>query len=215
MTIITPSNWLRNLVKHSFLREYQCKVINNGIDMSQFYPIKSDFRKKHGIQDKFMVLGVATAWDEMKGYSDYIKVANRLGEKYKVVLVGLTKEQLQKLPMNVLGIERTSSISELAQIYTAADLFLNLSYCENYPTVNIEAMACGTPVLTYKTGGSPEIVEEYKGYVIEQGNVNAVVEKIRGLKQSELVNPIIDRKKMDNAEATINYMKLYDGKSNE
>ena len=94
----------------------------------------------------------------MKGFSDYLKLANILDSDYKVVLVGLTKEQIKQLPNNVIGIERTASIKELAQIYTAADLFLNLSYCENYPTVNIEAMACGTPVLTYKTGGSSEIV---------------------------------------------------------
>lgn len=174
MTIITPSKWLGTWVKHSFLQKYPVKVINNGIDTSQFYPIESDFRKNNGLEDKFVLLGVATSWNEMKGYSDYLKLAEILGDKYRVVLVGLTKEQMGKLPHNVLGIERTANVQELAKIYTAADLFLNLSYCENYPTVNLESMACGTPVLTYKTGGSPEIIEKYGGWVVEQGNIVAV-----------------------------------------
>ena len=183
MTIITPSKWLSTWVKESFLKKYQVKVINNGIDITQFYPIKSDFREKNGLKDKYVLLGVATIWDEMKGYSDYLKLANMLEEDFRIVLVGLTKAQIEKLPQNIIGIERTANTKELAEIYTMADLFLNFSYCENYPTVNIEAMACGTPVLTYKTGGSPEIIEKYGGYIIEQGNLEKVVKclkKIRG-----------------------------------
>lgn len=178
MTIITPSEWLAGLVKKSFLAEYPVQVINNGIDTSKFHPTESDFREKNRLSDKFILLGVATSWDEMKGYSDYLKLADLLGEKYKVILVGLTKTQNSKLPNSVLGIERTANVQELAEIYTAADLFLNLSYCENYPTVNLESMACGTPVLTYKTGGSSEIVKKYGGLVVEQGNIDAVLEII-------------------------------------
>ena len=170
---------------------------------------KSDFRKKNKLENKFMLLGVATSWDEMKGFSDYLKLANILDSDYKVVLVGLTKEQIKQLPNNVIGIERTASIKELAQIYTAADLFLNLSYCENYPTVNIEAMACGTPVLTYKTGGSSEIVEEYDGFVVEQGNISAVAETIQLLMKKGLKRVLIDKSKFDNAQVTNNYLKLY------
>lgn len=209
MTIITPSRWLGTWTKKSFLKKYPVKVINNGIDTGMFYPVKSDFRKKNKLENKFMLLGVATSWDEMKGFSDYLKLANILDSDYKVVLVGLTKEQIKQLPNNVIGIERTASIKELAQIYTAADLFLNLSYCENYPTVNIEAMACGTPVLTYKTGGSSEIVEEYDGFVVEQGNISAVAETIQLLMKKGLKRVLIDKSKFDNAQVTNNYLKLY------
>lgn len=215
ITIITPSKWLRTWVKNSFLKEYPVRVINNGIDTKQFYPRESDFRKKNELEDKFVMLGVATSWDEMKGYSDYLKVAEMLGEGYKVVLVGLTKEQVDKLPKNVLGIERTSNVQELAEIYTASDLFLNLSYCENYPTVNIEAMACGTPVLTYKTGGSPEIVQEYDGYIVEQGDISAVIDKIHELKNKGFDRLNISREKFDNEQVTSNYLSLYGGKQNE
>ena len=211
MIIVTPSKWLAGLVRDSFLSEYPVIVINNGIDTSQFYSIKSDFRKNNGLEDKFVMLGVATSWDEIKGYSDYLKLADMLGEEYKVVLVGLTKEQINKLPPNVLGIERTANVQELAEIYTEADLFLNLSYCENYPTVNIEAMSCGTPVLTYETGGSPEIVQEYNGYVIEQGNVEKVAETIRSLKESGVEKLCVEKRRLDSKYTTRNYQKLYDG----
>ena len=211
LTVITPSEWLAGLIRKSFLAEYQVKVINNGIDTSQFYPIESDFRKKNGLEGKFVLLGVATSWDEMKGYSDYMKLAELLGEEYKVALVGLTKEQIKGLPREILGIERTSSVKELAEIYSAADLFLNLSYCENYPTVNIEAMSCGTPVLTYKTGGSPEIVEKYGGIVVEQGNTTAVANKCRNIKSGEerIKNSFV-LEENDNSVVIKNYLKLYE-----
>lgn len=211
MTIITPSKWLGTWVKDSFLKEYPVNVINNGIDARGFYPIESDFRKKNSLDGKFVLLGVATSWDAMKGYSDYLKLADVLGEEYQVVLVGLTKRQVKILPKSVIGIERTVNVQELAKIYTAADLFLNLSYCENYPTVNIEAMACGTPVLTYKTGGSPEIVERYGGIVIEQGDVIAIADKCRDLKNGkEKVTNSFVLEENDSSAVIKKYLKLYE-----
>lgn len=211
MTIITPSKWLGILVKNSFLRKYPVRVINNGIDISQFYPVKSDFRQKNGLENKFVVLGVATSWNELKGYSDYLKLANILGNDYRIVLVGLTKEQIENLPENIIGIERTANVRELTEIYTMADLFLNLSYCENYPTVNIEAMACGTPVLTYNTGGSPEIIEKYGGIVVEQGEVYVVADKCRNLKNGieEIKNNFV-LEENDNFTVIKKYLRLYD-----
>lgn len=209
MTIITPSKWLGTWVKNSFLKEYPVKVINNGIDTSQFYPIESDFKKKNGIEGKFVLLGVATSWDKMKGYPDYLELANRLGDAYKVVLVGLTKDQMESLPKNIFGIERTANIQELAEIYTASDLFVNLSYCENYPTVNIEAMSCGTPVLTYKTGGSSEIVIENNGYVVEQGDIGEVERIVRELRVEKELVVSLDKEQYDNATATKKYLKLF------
>lgn len=209
MVIVTPSKWLASWVKQSFLREYPVCVINNGIDTSKFYPIESDFRKKKKLDDKFMLLGVATAWDKNKGLLDYLKLASMLDDDYRIVLVGLKKNQIEILPKNVLGIERTANIEELAKIYTAADLFLNLSYCENYPTVNIESLACGTPILTYKTGGSPEIVEDYGGTVVEQGDIIKVLESIKTIKEEGVHKVCVDIGKFDNAQVIDNYLKLY------
>lgn len=181
MTIVTPSRWLEGLVKESFLSEYPVIVIHNGIDTSQFYPMESNFKERYKISDKFMLLGVSTSWDEMKGLSDYYRLADILGNRYQVVLVGLTKGQIENLPKNVLGIERTNSVRELAQIYSEADLFVNLSYCENYPTVNLEALSCATPVLTYETGGSPENAQ----IIVRRGDVEAVVAAVRSFNSKE------------------------------
>jgi len=158
MTIVTPSQWLADLVKQSYLGKYPVIVIHNGIDTSVFKPTPSDFRKKNGLEDKKIILGVASAWSDKKGLSDFIKLSEELDEKYKIVLVGLSEEQMKTLPSNIIGITRTNSTKELAEIYTAADVFLNLTYEDNYPTVNLEAQACGTPVITYRTGGSVESV---------------------------------------------------------
>lgn len=207
LTIVTPSEWLAGLVRKSFLAQYPVKVIHNGIDTSRFYPMENDTREYFGIGDKFMLLGVSTSWDEMKGYSDYLKLADILGDGYKVVLVGLTRNQKKKLPRNVIGIERTNSVRELAQLYSAADLFLNLSYCENFPTVNLEAIACGTPVLTYRTGGSPESAGK-DAIVIERGDLDAVAEVV---KKIEKKTPSVDRITIDKEKSVIEYKRIIGG----
>lgn len=181
MQIVTPSNWLRGLVKESFLKDYEITVIHNGINTKAFYPRKSHILEDYGIKNKFIVLGVSSVWDHMKGLDDYLELSNLLSDDCKLVLVGLTQEQVDNLPSNILGITRTESIDQLAMIYSESDVFVNLSYCENYPTVNIEALACGTPVLTYETGGSPEIVRKYGGAVVEKKSILAVKNKIDGM----------------------------------
>ena len=208
MMIITPSNWLASYVKQSFLKEYPVKVIHNGIDTSQFYPMENDFRKMYKLENKYILLGVATSWNDMKGYSDFIKLADLLNESYKVVMVGLTDKQLKKLPSKVLGIKRTASVKELAYIYSSADLFLNLAYCENYPTVNIEAMSCGTPVLTYQTGGRPEIVEKYGGIVVPKGDIKRVCSAIEEYKNKKIKNNFIPSQN-DNQIVIEKYLENY------
>lgn len=211
LIIVTPSEWLARLVRKSFLAQYQVKVIHNGIDTSQFYPMENDTREFFGIGDKFMLLGVSTSWDEMKGYTDFLKLADMLGDEYQIVLVGLTKTQKEKLPKRIIGIERTNSVKELAQIYSSADLFLNLSYCENYPTVNIEATACGTPILTYKTGGSPESAGK-EAIVVERGDVNAVANAIINYKNSGIQRGAVIRRSELDKEATVNsYTQIIGG----
>ncbi len=207
LTIVTPSAWLEGLVKKSFLQQYPICVINNGIDTSIFSPLENDFKKRFEIENQFMILGVSTSWDEMKGYSDYLKLASMLGDEYKIVLVGLTKKQRKNLPLNMIGVERTSSVKELAQIYSAADMFINLSYCENYPTVNLEALACGTPVLTYNTGGSTETAQ----IVVERGNIKEIISKIKQFRNNEIsdIKTEIDREKIDIQCKVREYIKLY------
>ena len=209
LTIVTPSEWLAGLVRKSFLALYPVTVIHNGIDTSQFYPMESNFREQLGIGNRVMLLGVSTAWDEMKGYSDYLKLADMLGEGYQVVLVGLTREQIGKLPKNVIGIERTNSVKELAQLYSAADIFLNLSYCENYPTVNLEAISCGTSVLAYDVGGMRETVNRNGKCVSPKGNLKEV-ERI--LTNTEISKNILSEDatlEIDKRHLTLKYLFLY------
>lgn len=176
MTIITPSKWLADLVKKSFLGEYSVEVIYNTINKDTFKPTPGDFRERYGLENKKIILGVASTWGPRKGFEDFIKLAGMLDKSYKIVLVGVTPEQAKVLPKNILSIHRTNNQQELAEIYTTADVFLNLTYEDNYPTVNLEAQACGTPVLTYRTGGSVESVEEAN--IIEVGDLVGAVRRI-------------------------------------
>lgn len=174
LTIVTPSKWLKEKVEQSFLKEYKVEVIHNGIDLDVFKPTPSDFRIRYGIEDKKIILGVASVWNRRKGLQDFIELSKILDDEYKIVLVGLTEEQKRSLPENIIGITRTNNVKELAEIYTAADVFFNPTYEDNYPTVNLEAQACGTPVVTYNTGGSVESVP--KENVIEKGDLLGALE---------------------------------------
>ncbi len=172
MTIITPSNWLSGLVKRSFLKEYPVKVINNGIDLSVFKPTESDFRQKHGLENKFVLLGIAFGWGKRKGLDVFIELSKRLDDNFRIILVGTDDEIDKLLPDNIISIYRTHNQAELAEIYSAADLFVNPTREDNYPTVNMESVACGTPVLTFNTGGSPEMLDETCGIVVERDDVD-------------------------------------------
>lgn len=178
MTLVVPSQWLKGLVAQSFLKEYPVEVVYNTIDTSVFKPTPSDFRKKYGLEDKVIILGVASVWEKRKGLEDFLKLAEELDERYAIVLVGLSAKQMKHLPSNVTGIMRTNSASELSQIYTAADVFFNPTYEDNYPTVNLEAEACGTRVITYNTGGSAETLKRPDSRVIEKGDYKALKELI-------------------------------------
>ena len=176
LIVVTPSEWLANLVKESFLQNYETRVINNGIDLTMFKPTDGDFRERYNLEDKIIVLGVASAWGVRKGLLDFIELRKLLDRRYEIVLVGVSEEDKKILTEGMLGITRTDSVKELAEIYTASDIFVNLTYEDNYPTVNLEAQACGTPVLTYRTGGSVESVPDEQ--VAEQGNLRHIVELI-------------------------------------
>lgn len=181
MHIVTPSEWLAKLVKSSFLADYPISVINNGIDLNVFKPIATQSNKIRELRigKKKIVLGVSNIWTDSKGLNDFIKLSDLLGEKYKIVLVGLKKRQIAKLPSSIIGITRTENVNELAELYSEADVFVNPTYSDNFPTTNIEALACGTPVVTYNTGGSPEAIDAQTGIVVEKGDISGLYESIQ------------------------------------
>ncbi len=178
MTIVTPSAWLAGLVERSFLGEYPVRVIPNGVDIGVFRPTESDLRQTLGIGDAKVALGVAARWGRNKGFDDLLKLRERLDEAWKIVLVGLNDRQIRQLPPGVIGLKRTENVRQLAALYTLADVYVNPTYEDNYPTTNIEAIACGTPTVTYRTGGSPESAGAY-GAVAQKGDIGALADAVR------------------------------------
>lgn len=183
LTLVPVSQWLSGILNDSFLQNYPIKTIHNGINTEVFKPYDgSSVRVKYELEDKFIILGVASVWEPRKGLVDFIELSKHLSDDYKIVLVGLTKKQISKLPENILGIERTEIVQGLAEIYASSDVFINPTYEDNFPTTNLESLACGTPVITYKTGGSPEAIDDYTGIVVEQGNINNLMDAINQIK---------------------------------
>ncbi len=182
LTIVTPSQWLAKLVKQSFLKDYPVKVINNGVDLDIFQPVPNNFRSRYKLENKFVLLGVADTWGERKGYDYFLKLAKQLKFDEKLVLVGVSEGQIKSLPDNVIGIANTNSTKELAEIYSVADLFVNPTLEDNFPTTNLEALACGTPIVTFNTGGSPEALDERCGLVVERGDLSGLLGAIAMVK---------------------------------
>ena len=195
LTIVTPSKWLAGLVKLSYLKEYPVKVINNGIDLEVFKPTQSDFRKKYNLENKFIILGVANVWGRRKGFKYFIELSEKIKNDEAIVMVGLSKKQKESLPKNIIGITKTNNVKELAEIYTAADVFVNPTLEEVMGLTNVEALACGTPVITFDTGGSVECIDKNTGYVVEKGNLEHLIQAIESLKRD------VDRAKSSKARA--------------
>lgn len=179
LTIIVPSNWLKKLVLQSFLKKYKVIVKNNKIDKSIFKPIvdKKLYEKYNIPKNKTILLGVASIWDEKKGLFDFIELSKKIPKEYVIILVGLTTLQIKKLKKydNILCIKRTENQKDLAALYTMATYFINPTYEDNYPTVNLEALACETKIICYDTGGCREQINEKDGYVIPVGNIDEIL----------------------------------------
>lgn len=177
MVLVTPSQWLASLTKKSFMREYTVKVIHNSVDTDIFKPLKSGIKQEYGLGDKKVVLGVASEWNYRKGFDYMVKLAEKLGNNYVVVVIGITKEQKKVLLPNMLGLPRTANIQELVKWYSVAEVFVNPTLEDNYPTTNLEAIACGTPVLTFDSGGSAESAKLY-GEAVSKGDIDSICEMI-------------------------------------
>lgn len=218
LTIVTPSKWLADLVKQSFLKDYPVQVINNGIDLSVFKPTESNFRERYNIPaEKYILLGVAFGWGARKGLDVFIELSKRLPDNYQIVLVGTNDKTDKQLPKNIISIHRTQNQAELAEIYTAADLFVNPTREENFPTVNMESLACGTPVLTFRTGGSPEIIDETCGSVVDCDDIDALESEIKRIctERPYSQDACLTRSKhFDMNERFQEYIRLYEQHAN-
>ncbi len=181
LTIITPSNWLNHLVKQSFLKDYPVITVHNTIDKKIFRPIRDNniYEKYHLPKNKKIILGVASVWTKYKGLNDFLKLSQMLDENFQIVLVGLTKKQIKKLPKEIIGVTRTENQNDLAKLYSCATYFVNPTYEDNYPTVNLEAIACGTKVICYNTGGCSEQIDSNHGIIVPIGDVDGIFKSLK------------------------------------
>ena len=181
ITFVSPSQWLCDLQQQSFLKDKPCMVINNGVDLSVFHPIKSNVRKEYGIGNRKMILAVAGGLSPRKGREFLLKLPTLLRDDEVLVLVGLQKGQESLLPQTdkLIGIQRTKTSDELVGLYSEADVFVNPTLEDNFPTTNIESLACGTPVVTFRTGGSIEVIATETGLIAEKGDMNGLLAAIR------------------------------------
>lgn len=196
--LVTPSEWLKDALSRSFLSDYPVKVINTGIDLDIFKPLKdTNIREKYDIGDRTLILGVANPWRETKGMYDFAALSEMLEKErpgeYKIAMIGLKPSQTDSLPEDIIKIIHTDSVTELAGWYSAADYYVNLTYGDTFPTTNIEALACGTPVITYDAGGSGEIVTEETGAVVEKANLTAVIKAVDSLKGRDVTDKCVER----------------------
>ena len=185
LTIVPVSDWIRGEMAQSFLKDCRFQVIHNGIDLEVFAPQPDDrvVRERYGLGDKKIILGLASIWCREKGWDDFMEMSKMLSEDEVIVMVGVTEDQQKRLPENIVGIRRTDNVHQLAELYSAATAFVNPTWQDNYPTVNLEAIACGTPVVTYRTGGSIEAVTEETGYIVEQGDVEGLLDAVREIER--------------------------------
>ena len=175
VTMVAPSHWLEELVRQSFFQNASFQTIHNGINLEVFKPRKSDCKNRLGCEGKHLILAVAASWGKRKGLNYVYQLAERLPkDDYQVVVVGLNDDQMKALPTGVIGIKRTNNAQELAELYSAASVLVNPTLEDNYPTVNMESIACGTPVVTFRTGGSPESITHETGTVVAQHDLDAM-----------------------------------------
>lgn len=186
LTFVAVSEWIEGLLKESFVSSYPSHIIHNGINTEIFKPSnnKSIIINKINTNGTFIIIGVSGIWNENKGLYDFYKLSMYLDDDTRIILVGLNKKQINSLPPRIIGIERTENINELSELYSCADLFINPTYSDTFPTTNLEALSCGTPVVTYRTGGSIEAITAETGFIVEQGCIDGLIEAINIVKKN-------------------------------
>lgn len=207
MCLVVPSKWLQKEVSSSYLKNYLTHVINNGVDTNVFKPIPSNIKEQYNIENKKIILGVASVWNEGKGLNTFIELAQKIKKDYQIVLIGLTKAQIKSIPNTILGIEKTSNVYELVKWYSTAELYLNPTLADTYPTVNLEALACGIPVITFNTGGSPESAYAKNNKIVFSNETEELIDKIYKLSRDDFKS--IDKARLDIGHMLFCYNNLY------
>lgn len=168
MELITPSEWLAELVSNSMLKEYPVTIIPNGVDTAVFFPREEGSKYLEGLERKRLILGVANCWTEGKGLRKFIELDKIIDhEEFQIILVGLSKKQVKDIPKTIIPILRTNNQVELAKIYSQVDCYLNCSILETMGMTTVEAMACGMPVIVFDKTAIPETVGNGCGIILD------------------------------------------------
>jgi glycosyltransferase involved in cell wall biosynthesis len=185
LTVVSVCNWIKDIVEASYLRNKNIQVILNGIDTSVFKPSSSKrLREKSPLEGKFIILAIANVWSKTKGLYDIFALSEKISKDIFIVMVGLKLNAIKKLPFNIKGIRHTENVYELVELYSLADVLVNPTYQDTFATINIEALACGTPVITYDTGGCVEIIDEETGIVIKKGDLDGLAAAVSLVQQT-------------------------------
>ena len=213
LTIVPCSEWMGDFVKKSFLKDKRIQVIHNGVDIEVFRPYSLNSQSL-SLNRPFRIIVISNVWLPYKGELDIYKLREILPQdEFKITMVGLSANQIKNLPIGIRGIQRTQNVHDLVQLYSESDVLINPTYADTFPTVNLEALACGTPVITYRTGGSPEAVDEKTGIVVEQGNIEALVGAICQIKKTPLSSEDCCRRAeefFDKNKCFDEYIELYE-----
>jgi glycosyltransferase involved in cell wall biosynthesis len=219
LTIVTVSDWLGGLVKQSFLKDKKIQTIHNGIDTDIFKPKENGnkIRDKYGINNRFMILSVATAWTNRKGMKDLFELSTLITENEVIVMLGLTPKQIKEIPPAIIGLPRTENFKDLADLYSTANVLLSTSYEETFGLTIAESFACGTPAIVYNRTATPYLVSAETGFVVEPKDYNSIISAIQKIKQeqkSKYVSVCRDRalKFFDKNKQFLKYVDLYESK---
>jgi len=190
LTIVSVSHWVNNIVRYSFIKNANKKVIYNGIDTDVFKhtAIKEDVLDRYNVRDKFVILSVASPWSGRKGYLDFIKLSKYIKDDEVIILVGVNNEQQNNLPNNIIGLQaiglkKNDNKQRLVDLYSACDVYMNLSVEETFGLTTTEAMSCGTPVIAYNSTACPEIINSETGIIVEKKDIDALISAIEIIKK--------------------------------
>ena len=220
LTITVPSEWMASQVKQSFMGKYPVEVIHNGIDTAVFdhnrliadLDIESNkCADETAWSDKKILLSVASIWDERKGLKDLVALSDKLSDDYVMVIVGLSKHQISRLPKGVIGITRTENIEELVSLYSRAHIFINPSLEESFSLVTVEALSCGCPCIVLDTSAVAELVNDDNGVVLHSHKPEDYLDAIKSIENRGYSRESVRATalKYDNKYMLEGYMRLY------
>ncbi|HHX67514.1 MAG TPA: glycosyltransferase [Gallicola sp.] len=184
VAIIGVSDWITKQAQMSFLSQKKIERIYNWIDIEVFKPMESnDLRQKLGIKEHYIILGVASSWSRSKNIDNWIELSKNLSDREVIVLVGRLEKGIE-LPRNIIHINRTESINELAEIYSMSDVFINMVFENSFGKVSAEALSCGTPVITINSTANPELVTKGCGVIVEDIKIMTLINAIKEVKKN-------------------------------